>query len=393
MTERKLRIAIVSDLHCHPEESDPKNNGTLLFTDKLRDNAKEHPIESLKELKTKDEFDSVDILICPGDLTHQSNKQGMLTAWSYLHEMVNIFDAKEIYTTLGNHDIDSRHKYSQYSFTIPKGIKQSFPLKENEEGSFWTKGYTFIEKEDFQLLIFNSTHYHTHTSPVDNQAVKGLITPGTISEIETYLENSVNDKIKIMLCHHHPVQHSRDGLGPYDFIENGEELVNVLGKFNFDLIIHGHKHDPNFREYSTTDGYKIPILSAGSFSATGQQLYINKFNYFHLIEIHKSNNSDTKGTIQTWNFINRSGWSKKMNGFLPRTGFGVNDSVEDIFKKISNFLEVGKPYTWNEVLNEFPDLNFLLPNQLEEFEEKSSENKIIVKPCIQDNPTTIFRHE
>lgn len=393
MKKRKLRVTVISDLHCHPEEKDYRNNGTLLFTDKLRDNVKDHPIESLKELKTIENFESVDILICPGDLTHQSSKQGMLTAWSYLNEIAGIFNAEDIYATLGNHDIDSRLNYSQYSFTIPKGIKQDFPLKENEIGTFWEKGYTFIEKNDFQLLILNSTHYHTHASGVDNQHVKGFIAPGTINEIESYLERNKNEKIKIMLCHHHPVQHSRDGLGSYDFIENGEELVNILGKFNFDLIIHGHKHDPIFREYSTTEGYKIPILSAGSFSAVGQQQYINKFNYFHIVEFQKENDLDSKCSIQTWNFINKGGWSKKMNGFLPRTGYGITKSIDDIFTEIKKFLEAGKPYSWEEIISEFPELNFLLPNQLEEFEEKSQKNKIIVKPSILDNPITIFKYE
>jgi predicted phosphodiesterase len=393
MAEIKLRIAIVSDLHCHPEESDYKNNATLLFTDKLRDEVKQHPIESLKELKENKEFDSVDILLCPGDFTHQSNKQGMLTGWTYVREMFDIFEAKEIYATLGNHDIDSRHKFSQYSFSFPKGIRQNFPLKDDEIGSFWDKGFTFIEKEYFQLLVINSTHYHTHSSSVDNQSVKGLIARSAIEEIETYLQKHNNDKIKIMMCHHHPVQHSRDDLGAYDFIENGEDLVNVLGKFGYDLIIHGHKHDPNFREYTTMGGYKIPILSSGSFSAVGQQQYCNKFNYFHIMEIYKDKDTSSKGTIQTWNFINRSGWSKKKNGFLPRTGYGINESIDNIINSIKKYLEIGKPCDWSIVLKEFPQLNFLLPDQLEEFESKSEGNNIIIKPSILDNPKIIIRYE
>lgn len=393
MIERKIRIAIISDLHCHPEESDLKNNATLLFTDKLRDEIKQHPIESLRELKENNQFDSVDILLCPGDFTHQSNKQGILTGWSYLREMVDIFEAKEIYATLGNHDIDSRNMFSQHSFSFPKGIKQSFPLKDDEIGTFWEKGFTFIEKESFQLLVVNSTHYHTHSSPVDNQLVKGLITTSAIEEIESYLEKNKNEKIKIMLCHHHPVQHSRDGLGAYDFIENGEELVNILGKFSYDLIIHGHKHDPNFREYTTMGGYKIPILSSGSFSAVGQQQYCNKFNYFHIMEISKQNDNNSKGTIQTWNFINRSGWSNKKNGFLPRTGYGIIESVDNIINSIKEFLEIGKPSDWSSVIKEFPQLNYLLPDQLEEFENKSLENNLIIKPSILDNPKIIIKYE
>ncbi|HEX8577428.1 MAG TPA: metallophosphoesterase [Flavobacterium sp.] len=127
MKERKLRIAIVSDLHCHPEDKQNyKNNATILFTDKLRDISKEHPVENLRELKENDKILDVDIILCPGDFTNQSDKQGLISGWDFINEISNIFNARHIYATLGNHDIDSRNKFTEYSFTFPKGIKKTF---------------------------------------------------------------------------------------------------------------------------------------------------------------------------------------------------------------------------------------------------------------------------
>ena len=366
MKERKLRIAIVSDLHCHPEDTNNhKNNATVLFTDKLRDISKQHPVENLKELKIHDKIEDVDILLCPGDFTNQSHKQGLISGWDFINEISEILQAKKIYATIGNHDIDSRNKFSNYSFTYPRGIKKNFPLCNNDIGDFWSKGFTFIEQPQYQILVVNSTHFHTHSTdnPVDNPNVKGKIEEGGIEEIEKYLrENNDNSKIKIMLCHHHPKQHSRNGLGEHDFIENGEDLLNVLGRYSFDLIVHGHKHDPWFGNYPTTDGYKIPILSSGSFSATSQISYCYKVNYFHIVEISKQ--TETKGTIKTWNFKNKQGWSIEKDGFEPLTGFGNKQNIDLIIEDVDKFICEKPKVEWIDLLDNFNDLKYLLPEEM-----------------------------
>lgn len=393
MKERKLRIAIVSDLHCHPEDKQNyKNNATILFTDKLRDISKEHPIENLKELRVNDKIDDVDIVLCPGDFTNQSDKQGLISGWDFVNEISNIFNAQYIYATLGNHDIDSRNKFTEYSFTFPKGIKKNFPLKDNDIGDFWNKGFTFIENDEFQLLIINSTHFHTHTpkNEIDNQAVKGKIEQGSIEEIEKYLVENKTDKIKIMLCHHHPQQHSRSGLGEHDFIENGENLLNVVGKYGFDLIVHGHKHDPWFGNYTTSEGYKIPILSSGSFSATNQISYCYKVNYFHIIEIYKG--VKTNGIIKTWNFKNKIGWSSKKEGFHPLTGFGNQQNVDDIVSDIEKYI-TGKPFiSWADLVGEFIYLQYLLPEESENLLNKLRAIGYGVQDTLNSYPEMIYNN-
>ncbi|WP_199142180.1 hypothetical protein, partial [Pedobacter sp. ASV12] len=130
-------------------------------------------------------------------------------------------------------------------------------------------------------------------------------------------------------------------LGEHDFIENGEELLNALGKYKFDLVIHGHKHDPWLRYYNTSNGYQLPILSSGSFSATNQILWTNKFNYFHIVDISKNAANKSVGTIETYTFKNKVGWKKdKDDGFLPYTGFGYLDSLQEIIKKIETLFTV-----------------------------------------------------
>jgi len=395
MKENKLRIAVISDLHCHPEDKvNISNNATFLFTDKLRDVSKEHPVENLKYLKISDNIDDVDFLLCPGDFTNHSDKQGLISGWDFTNEISKILNAKKIYATLGNHDIDSRHKFTQYSLSFPKGIKKDFPLDDADIGHFWDKGFTFIEKSDYQILVINSTHFHTHTplNPIDSPNIKGKVDAGSIEEIEKHLDSQKgDDRIKIMLCHHHPKIHSRNGLGEHDFIENGEVLLDVLGKYKFDLIVHGHKHDPWFGSCKTTSGFSIPILSSGSFAASKHVSFTYKVNYFHIIEIKKD--SKSKGIIRTWNYKTTDGWSSEMEKFLPITGFGNIEDIDTIVGKIESFIS-SKPITkWVELVENIDNLINLLPEEYYELFEKLAEKEYGVTydsssypDCVYNNP-------
>ena len=401
MREIVLKIAVVSDLHCHPKRSDYDKDRTYLFSDKLRTPSKEHPVQNLIETIKEDSF-NVDLILSPGDITDQSDIQGFLSGWSFMKEISYALDCNEIIGTIGNHDVDSRNIKSNYSFDIAKKIKQNYPIKEEQIGTFWDKGYTFVENDDYQILVLNSAHYHTHSSDKNdgNPIVKGKVDKGSIEEIEAHLKtNNDTEKIKIFLCHHHPVQHSKHNLGEHDFIENGEELVDLLGKYRFDLIVHGHKHNPLLRYHNTSYGYEIPILSAGSFSATEQVSYISKFNYFHVLQLKKTNGKSF-GKVHTWSYQNKVGWKKNENiGFYPYTGFGNLDNLTDMANEIDNYikstlLKGDRPLiTWNTLTGQFPKIENLTPDKIDELQNLLEERKIYTNPNIGLNPKHIYKDE
>ena len=394
MAVKKLKIAVISDLHCHPEQKEFAKNNTLLFSDKLRSPIIEHPVENLLEVIEKDELE-VNLVLSPGDFTHQSDKQGFFSGWSYVNEIARALNADDVIATVGNHDIDSRLSFSNYSFDIPKKISQNFPINKKKIKSFWDTGFTFVEEEDFQILVVNSTHFHTHyneKNPMENPAVKGRMDATQIEQIEQYLAaNNHPCKIKIALVHHHPIQHSRLELGEHDFIENGDAFLGVLGKYRFDLLIHGHKHDPWLRYAITNNGYQLPILSSGSFAATNQILWINKFNYFHVIEIIKKDNEPANGKIDTYTFKKGLGWKMdKEDGFYPYSGFGYLDNLQLIIDKIKAMLQVKDMLKWDVVLEKIPELQFLTPDKMEELQDKLESEKVIFTSKIGLKPKHIF---
>lgn len=400
MAKTSLRVAIISDLHCHPEHKESHMNGTLLFSDKLRAPSKEHPVENLLEIIQQNQV-KVDLVMSPGDFTHMSDKQGFFSGWSYVNELARALDATDVIATVGNHDIDSRHDHSKYSFDIPKKIKQNFPLKKSDIGLFWDKGFTFIEDERYQILVINSTHFHTHyeqsnpNSPIENPAVKGKVEAGQIEEIEEYLQkNNAEKKIKLCLCHHHPIKHGRSNLGEYDFVENGEDLLDILGKYKYDFFIHGHKHDPFLRYYNTLSGYQMPILSSGSFAATAQIMYASKFNYFHIVELTKEANAQAQGKVETWTFKNKIGWTNdKDEGFYPYSGFGYLGSLPKIVQKIKGILQKKSIHRWAEIQKQVPEVQFLTPDQMDTLEGLLGKEKIRINPNIGVGPVDIYFYE
>ncbi|NCI51376.1 hypothetical protein GWC95_15715 [Sediminibacterium roseum] len=394
---KRIKIAIVSDMHCHPESKNSAENQTWLFSDKLRRPTNEHPVENLLEIIDNKKIE-VDYVLSPGDYADQANKQGLLSGWSYLKEMALAMKCPEILGTIGNHDIDSRHTYSNYSYEMPRKIRQNFPLHDNVLGKFWDEGYSFIDTDDVQFLIINSCHYHTHyeksnpNATVENPAIKGKIDPAQLEEIEKILNSSCDHtKIKIAMSHHHPVTHARSNLGEKDTMEHGQELIELLGKFKFDLYLYGHKHDPWMRYVNTTSGHLLPTFSSGSFSATTQVLWANKNNYFHLIEIIKQGSQIATGEIETYTFQNQIGWQQgKDLGFLTNTGFGNHEAIEDISNRIINLFNGRSVIPWKEVIAGVPEISHLTPEKIEMLENDLGSRNVHVGNKIGINPKHLY---
>lgn len=386
MSAKKLSIAIISDLHCHDS-----NNGvdaTYLKTDLLRTDAKNHPVESILNVIDKDSI-SVDLTLCPGDFTNRSNLQGFISGWDYILEINSKMGGKEIVATLGNHDVDSHETFSTYSLEIAKGIKKGFPLKdENDRDKLWSKGCVFIERDTYRILVLNTSHYHHKVE----ESKSGRVGNDLVEYVEQYMSQIEDDKINLVLAHHHPIDHSRFELGEHDKIINGDKLLEAIAPFGFDLFIHGHKHDPLLRYHNFHGSNKrIPILSAGSFSAKSNLGWTSRRNTFHKIDIEKNNNSKSCGSITTWTFIPRSGW-KIMNddeGFHAKTGFGYTGTVIDLLAKIK--AEVGNSTIkqWEEVMKTIPEIEYLIPTEADELYKLLKEDGLLLNSKLSESPEII----
>ncbi len=382
MSEKKIKIAIISDLHCHP--SNHSSNSSYLLTDKLRYPSVDHPVESLLNIIDDDEL-IVDITLCPGDFTDKSNAQGLISGWDFSIEISQKLNSKEIIATVGNHDVDVYQTTSNYSLTNVKGVKKGFPIaNESSRDTFWSKGCAFIENEFSRILVINSSHFHYNKESSHN----GKISEEALEYIDKYLKENNDDKIKIAMSHHPPIPHPRKHLGEDDKIVNGEDLLDLLGGHNFDLFIYGHKHDPFIKYHGS---YNLALFSSGSFSAYTNLSFTGYRNAFHILELSKQEQK-CKGTISTWTYMPNDGWKLNFDesAFAPKSGFGNEKTVEQIFTDIEILLKDKMKMTWDEVSKKISDLNNLIPDDSKKLYELLESNNYKTDVHIWKGPKEIY---
>jgi 3',5'-cyclic AMP phosphodiesterase CpdA len=385
MNTKHIRLAVISDLHCHPKRKDAPDD-TYLLSDKLRVPIGDHPVESLLKIIQENKL-NVDLTLCPGDFTDKANVQGFIAGWNFSLEVNRELKSRDIIATLGNHDVDAYSTFSNYSLEIAKGIKQNFPFVGEEDcDSYWSKGCVVIERDEYRVLVINSSHFHYNRE----SAKSGKVGDDLISFVDNYFKGIYDNKINIAMSHHHPIDHSRLKLGEADKIVNAGDLLEVLGKYKFDLFIHGHKHDPLLRYYHTTSNYRLPIFAAGSFSSSSNLMFTSVRNSFHIITINK--HTQALGEIETWTYFPNNGWQINLDesAFAPYAGFGNTKSLEDLLKEISILLDKKNYLDWKIVLQKIPELKYLIPADLTRLDEMLKSNDLILDSHLWKKPNRIF---
>jgi len=393
MNHRSLKIALISDLHCHPtnkvdEGKINKEISTYLLTDMLRTPSNNHPVESLLNI-IKNEKLEVDLTLCPGDFTDKASIQGLISGWGYSLEINRELKSKDIIATVGNHDVDVYAKNNNYSLKSVKGLKRNFPFKNVDKvDQFWSKGCAFLEHENYRVLVINSSHFHYNKESSYN----GEISADSLDYIKDYMSENKDDKIQIAMSHHPPISHPNKNLGEDDKIVNGHELLNILGEFSFDLFIYGHKHHPFLKNENTLRGnYIIPLFSSGSFSAGTNLMFSGVRNAFHILELKKVNN-ECKGKIRTWTFLPNKGWESNydQSAFAPMTGFGSSKSVDQIYDEIKNNFKTKKKIYWPELTKTIEDIDYLIPEDSKKLNELLKSNGWIPDEHIWQGPQFLF---
>ncbi len=367
MSTDKLTITIISDLHCKHSSSDKAGDisfsSTNLYSDILRtNNPPIHPVHALLQNinSNKEQFKS-DLLLCPGDITDKVDAQGYITGWSFLEEFKEAMQAKKLFATIGNHDVDSRRKTpSELPFFISRSIKSNYPIEDQElQQKFWSNHFCVYECDEYALLIFNSCYSHISSG----DAAKAKITETIIQEIEDELKKIDPQKTKIALCHHHPLNHSNTSYPDADVIDKGELLLDILCKYHFVMLIHGHKHEIKIRYYNS-----LLVFCAGSFSSQENLRETESDNVFHQIQVFKNNT----GVIKTWVYGARSGWVHKSGKKFPATcGFGYKGVIKELAEKINSWFRNNsnsKLDKFSNLIAMIPEAQFLLPQEQMELE-------------------------
>jgi UDP-2,3-diacylglucosamine pyrophosphatase LpxH len=357
-----LSIAIASDLHC---TLTTQTSISYLLSDLPKKPINKHPVESIKKV-IKEEGITADLLLCPGDIADKVSKQGMISGWQFLQDIKLALNNASLVATLGNHDVDSRNQHNSGPFEFIKNLVDFKPTEDEvANDSYWRNHFCILHKHNYILLIINSCFSHTN----ETLAKASQISPAMLEKIDEELHRFTGtDLVKIAMCHHHPIHHSNTSLEykDSDFIDQSDKLLSILERHKFNLVIHGHKHEPRLVNFNS-----LPIFACGSFSSMANLLDIGCENTFHYITI---DTNSKKGTIKTWIYKPFTGWSQKHGSYFPcLTGFGFQSNMENLANECHTwFLKQGKDsVSYTDLLKKFPDISYMIPS------DQTSFNKLI----------------
>jgi predicted phosphodiesterase len=382
--KEKLKIAVISDLHCtYNSKTDPVEANTYLISNLMRIPADHNPVEALKKIINQENLEA-DLLLCPGDITDKTNSQGLITGWQHLEDLKIRFGARVLAATVGNHDVDSRHTQSQDPLHLIKSLSPNFPTDNNANNDrFWARNYCIINDEECDILIFNSSFSHVDKDTCNQSHISHT----TLSQIKESLEEiKGNGRLKIALCHHHPLKHSNTTYTDADSIDKGEELIDLLNLFGFSLVIHGHKHDPRITNYNS-----LPVFCAGSFASIANLIDLKADNTFHFIEIDKTTK---EGIIQSWVYGPQYGWQQRDGTYFPcHTGFGAHIDINQYSMDCINFIKAQTTDTisYEALVNQFPKIVHLIPSEQTKLNTIFKNNSIEFLPQLPNLPKLISK--
>ena len=390
LSEPYIRIAIISDLHCQRGEDGVK---TKLHT-KLLDNPTEaNPVESLKKIINK-ENKKVDYFFVLGDIADKGNIEGFNLGVKLVKEINTLLNADKLIFAVGNHDMDIKkvnHKQNpehmmRQTNDFPFLFKDKSQL-EGKENEFWANKYCVIEDDKTLILALNTSCFMKDEDSLKPLVFDEAMKDSLKNELLKYLHS---EKLKIAICHHHPVQHCDfdDKYISLDCIDRGSELVKLLKENSFSLLMYGHKHLPRL-----IYDQDLPVFCSGSFSSLENTTTPEVGNTIHFLDIFQKRNT-FKGRIETWTHSTIDGWKKILNlqskvKFPPYTGFGskmeISTIVDSIWKNFyeqfegSDSYEQYIPRDIKEISESISDIDFLIPAKLNELYDELEKKNITIR--------------
>jgi len=352
-----MKICIISDLHCRYQRDVNSPSDTLLFSNMPRIPISQNPVVSMLKIIDDDTI-KTDVLLCLGDLGDRADEQGIISAWQSVDEIQRKLEVQHKLGIPGNHDINSRSQDGRDAFAFIKAFHEGFPTNdESLNASFWSDGFCIQILDSTLYLLLNTVYDHSDAI----KAAESNISVATIEKIKGKLQKLVTSEIKFKICmlHHHPIKHSNiQNYKDSDSLERGDVLLALLNEFHFNIVLHGHKHQPRINEENG-----LPVFAVGSFSSFANLQGTGLHNMFHVVELFEDSRG---GIIHSWEYNVRNGWSKNLNKhFPPQIGFGASMDLDETAKKIQDIVATdSKPKFYSEILEEIPDLKFLIPDKL-----------------------------
>ncbi len=311
---KPLSFLLISDVHFGPLASSAD------FA--LRDNPPKHEIKGAAPMKASLiralSNTQLSAILASGDLTSAGRPAEFKECASVILQVgadLGI-QGKNVFLAFGNHDVDWRVSslaaedgkpkdplYADLAAHVGPIFIQNPPP--SEKGPL--PGAAIYERDDFFLFVLNSGYYCAH-----DQTYRHGVLKTQLAWLEQALASTGNDRWRILLLHHHPQNY------PYptvtkdiSSIEEGAELMELIGKNNLDLVCHGHRHHP-YLLTMMRNGWRAPVtfLCAGSLAVNDVERRQGEIpNLCHVVHLNERGpEGGARGQVITYRYTTSMGW-------------------------------------------------------------------------------------
>lgn len=321
-------IMIVSDTHflgdeitSHTDKYNPINFGLDGRVQEADDAILDAIINTANETKPG-------VLIISGDLTFNGEKQSHIELSERLKEISN---KTQVLVIPGNHDILS---CETYSFKDGE-MKSCADIDEKEFIQIYhSYGYdqalykddnslSYVYKLNSKQWIFmlDSSMYYQNDFNGFN-TVGGYILPDTLSWMENILQKAKEEKISVITCMHHNLALHNERFSYGYRINNYEEVISLLTKYDVKLNLSGHLHIQSINKVDVNDKEIFDIASNST------SIYGNTYGYLKT----DNNRYDYQN-----NFLNvkwETDFSQySLNKFIKRYTSRIKDQILKLFSE------------------------------------------------------------
>lgn len=315
----ELSFLLISDIHFGEASFSPD------FT--LADKPPKHQITNAIPMKNnlidtlKDSELNLQAILVSGDLTSTGGPAEFCACIETVHEIgerLNI-NKENIFISFGNHDINWRisklasedgymldKKYHEVAGRVGHiFIKNMLPKIEEP-----TPGSGIYERDKFVLYVINSGFYCTH----DQNYRHGFLGVEQIKWLEQTLTSYKEDpRWQILLLHHHAFNYAYPTqTEDISCLEEGAELLELIGRSNLDIVCHGHRHHPIHQTMMRNEWCKpVTFLCAGSLSVNEVKRRLGEIpNLFHVVQmrLREKKIGTARGSIKSYRYITSKGW-------------------------------------------------------------------------------------
>ena len=349
-----IKIAVLSDLHVGRAA-----RSYDLCPDEERNDSKAIENDFVNNFVTfiNQSRITADLLILPGDVTNAGSQSQSDIASTAINKIARTLGAEPAHTSFvpGNHDVDwavlrlgkDSVRFGQRYDPLKCGdlFRDVLDLA---DGDLLSEPYIGVwDNETATVVGFNSSWHDNQ----EEQNHHGRIELHQLDQLRRQLEAMKHDqdKLRIFLIHHHPISYSNPTPGEPDFSQlvNSEDLLKLLSLHKFDLIIHGHTHQPRFKWHNIDGTGFIGILASGAFSLSLPRVWEGAVsNQFHLISVDSRDaaTGHVAGQVLSWGYFCKHGWIQsrlERDGIHHREAFGHFSDPVQLRKTLRDLLRDG----------------------------------------------------